>query len=54
MGSKKKKNPILTEPVRKGPKGLKVRLDARTIITVSNMKIFEAWKKKYPKAEIIG
>lgn len=53
MGSKKKKKPILTEPMRTGPKGFKVRLDARTVITVSTMRSFEDWQKKYPKAEII-
>lgn len=50
----RKKKLILTQPVREGFKGIKVRLDARTIITLASMKMFEFWKQRYPKAEVLG
>jgi hypothetical protein len=46
-------NPILEHIPREGIKPIKVRLDHRTIITVQDMKKFEEWKKRYPKAEVI-
>lgn len=51
--SRRKRNLILTQPKRKGVKTFKVRLDARTVITLSNKKQFASWKQRYPKAEII-
>ncbi|MCB0792545.1 MAG: hypothetical protein H6595_06525 [Flavobacteriales bacterium] len=51
---RKKKDLVLTRPVKKGVKEFKVRLDHRTIITLSSEKAFAFWKKRYPKAEIIG
>jgi len=51
----RKKQPIVLErPIKAGVKEIKVRLDARTIITVSSQKALAAWKKRYPKAEVIG
>jgi hypothetical protein len=40
--------------VEKGVELIKVRLDARTTITISNIKKLEFWKKRYPKAEVIS
>ncbi|MCB0791479.1 MAG: hypothetical protein H6595_08140 [Flavobacteriales bacterium] len=51
---RKKKQLILTQPVKEGLKAIKVRLDHRTVITLANMKALEFWKKRYPKAEVIG
>jgi hypothetical protein len=45
---------ILSQPVKKGVELIKVRLDARTTITISNIKKLEFWKKRYPKAEVIS
>ena len=52
MGRKKKL--ILTQPVKEGLKAIKVQLDARTIITLASMKMFDFWKQRYPKARVIG
>ena len=52
--ARKKKKLILTQPVRKGIKAIKVRLDQRTIITLSDLKKLAFWKERYPKAEVIG
>lgn len=49
----RKKTLILTQPVPDG-KTIKVRLDGRTIVHLKSMKTFEFWRKKYPKAEVIG
>ncbi len=51
---RKKPEIILTQPVREGVKTFKVRLDARTVITLSSKKAFEVWKERYPKAVIIS
>jgi len=51
---RKEKQLILTQPVKEGLKAIKVRLDHRTVITLANMKALEFWKKRYPKAEVIG
>ncbi|HMN05269.1 MAG TPA: hypothetical protein PKD45_06050 [Flavobacteriales bacterium] len=51
---RKKRDLILSEPVREGLKTFKVRLDARTVITLASRKAFEFWKQKYPNAVIIG
>jgi hypothetical protein len=51
---RKKKDLILTRPIKEGIKEIKVRLDARTVITLASLKALEFWKKRYPKAEVIG
>jgi hypothetical protein len=51
---RKKRNLILTQPVREGIKAIKVRLDARTIITLSNIKALDLWKQRYPKLEVLN
>jgi hypothetical protein len=53
MPRKKKKDPILTQPIKAGKKAIKVRLDSRTIITVANEKILEFWRQRYPKLEVL-
>lgn len=51
---RKRRQLILTRPVKEGLKEIKVRLDARTVITVGNKKALDMWKERYPKAVIIG
>jgi hypothetical protein len=51
---RKKKPLILTQPVKEGIKAIKVRLDARTVITLASNKALEFWKQRYPKLEVIG
>lgn len=51
---RKKKELILSQPVKEGLKAIKVRLDARTIITVASQKTLEFWRLRYPKLEVIG
>lgn len=51
---RKKRKLILVQPVKEGLKLIKVRLDARTVITVGSKKALEMWKERYPKAAIIG
>jgi hypothetical protein len=51
---RKKRPLILTQPVRAGIKAIKVRLDAKTIITLSNLKALDFWKQRYPKLEVLG
>jgi len=51
---RKKKALILTQPVKQGLKAIKVRLDARTVITLASQKALEFWRQRYPKLEIIG
>ncbi len=51
---RKKKAIILSQPVKEGLKAIKVRLDARTVITLASQKALEFWKQRYPKLEIIG
>jgi hypothetical protein len=50
----RRKKLILTQPVRNSINAIKVRLDAKTIITLASEKALAAWKLRYPKAEIIG
>lgn len=50
---RKKKTLVLSEPVRDGQNTIKVRLDARTVITVGNRKALDFWKQRYPLAEVI-
>lgn len=51
---RKKKSLILTRPIKEGVKEIKVRLDARTIITLASQKALEFWRQRYPKLEVIG
>ncbi len=51
---RKRKTLILTRPVKLGVKEIKVRLDARTIITLASQKALEFWRQRYPKLEVIG
>lgn len=51
---RRKKELILTQPVRKSIKAIKVRLDQRTVITLSDLKKLAFWKQRYPKAEVIS
>ncbi|MBK7944150.1 MAG: hypothetical protein IPJ85_02060 [Flavobacteriales bacterium] len=51
---RKKKALILTQPVKAGLKAIKVRLDARTVITLASQRALEFWRQRYPKLEIIG
>lgn len=45
---------ILSQPVKDGLKTFKVRLDERTVITLSKLDALAFWKERYPKAEIIS
>ncbi len=49
-----KKKLILSQPIKDGLKAIKVKLDHRTIITLSNLKALDFWKTRYPNAEIIS
>ncbi len=51
---RKKPALILERPIKPGVKEIKVRLDARTVITVSSEKALTAWRLRYPKLEVIG
>lgn len=51
---RKKRQPVLAQPVREGITTFKVRLDARTVITLASQKALEFWKQKYPQAVVIG
>jgi hypothetical protein len=51
---RKKRQLILSQPVREGVKSIKVRLDARTVITLASKKALEFWKQRYPNAVVIG
>ncbi|MGV3636309.1 MAG: hypothetical protein ACO1NQ_01555 [Flavobacteriales bacterium] len=50
----RKKALVLSQPVKAGLKAIKVRLDARTIITVASNKALDFWRSRYPKLEVIG
>jgi hypothetical protein len=50
----RRKKLILTQPIKTGLNAIKVRLDARTIITVASEKALALWKQRYPKAEVIS
>lgn len=50
--SETKQAKILNKLKNAVPK-IKVRLDPRTIITISSMEKFAKWKKMYPQAQII-
>ena len=51
-----RKKPVLIwrRPLKPGVQEIKVRLDARTTITVSSQKALESWRMRYPKLEVIG
>lgn len=51
---RKKKALILSQPIKQGLKAIKVKLDHRTVITLSNIKALEFWKQRYPNAMVIG
>ncbi|MCB0793315.1 MAG: hypothetical protein KDB88_01140 [Flavobacteriales bacterium] len=51
---RRKKPLILTQPVRKGIRAIKVRLDHRTIVTLASRSALKFWKERYPNAEVIG
>jgi hypothetical protein len=50
---RKKRAIILDRPVKEG-REFKVRLDQRTMITLSTKAALEMWRKRYPKLEVIG
>lgn len=50
----RKKKLILSEPLRNRLNTIKVRLDARTVITIGNIKALEFWKQRYPLAQVIA
>lgn len=52
--ARRKKQLILTQPVKEGLKAIKVRLDARTVITLASKNALEFWRQRYPKLEIIN
>ncbi len=49
----RKKKLILSEPLRNQLNTIKVRLDARTVITLGNIKALAFWKQRYPQAQVI-
>ena len=51
---RKKRDVVLERPIKPGVKEIKVRLDHRTVITVSSKRVLEMWRKRYPKLEVIG
>ncbi len=50
----RRKKLILTQPVKEGLKAIKVRLDARTVMTVASLKALDFWKLRYPNLQVIG
>jgi len=50
----RRKKLILTQPVKEGLKAIKVRLDARTVMTVASLKALDFWKQRYPNLQVIG
>jgi hypothetical protein len=53
MKMARKKKVILPDLIRK-EEHIKVRLDARTVITLSSLKSFDFWKQRYPQAAVLG
>lgn len=51
---RKKPALIFERPIKVGVKEIKVRLDARTVITVSSKKALEGWRERYPNLEVLG
>lgn len=50
----RRKKLILTQPVKHGLKAIKVRLDARTIITLASEKALEFWRQRYPNLQVLA
>ena len=50
----RRKKLILTQPVKEGLKAIKVRLDARTVMTIASLKALDFWKLRYPNLQVIG
>lgn len=50
----RRKKLILSQPARPGVAAIKVRLDARTIITLASTKALEFWRQRYPNLQVIG
>ncbi len=50
----RRKKLILTQPVKEGLKAIKVRLDARTVMTVASLKALEFWKLRYPNLQVLS
>lgn len=50
----RRKKLILTQPIKEGLKTFKVRLDPRTVITLSKLEALAFWKQRYPNAVVIG
>lgn len=48
-----RKRLILSQPERTGSKPIKVRLDARTVITLSTPGSLAFWKQRYPQAVVL-
>ncbi|HRF79434.1 MAG TPA: hypothetical protein PL070_05045 [Flavobacteriales bacterium] len=51
---RKKKQLVLSQPIKEGLKAIKVQLDHRTVITLASLKALEFWKKRYPAAVVIS
>lgn len=49
----RRKHLILAQPIRTGLKAIKVRLDARTVVTLGDIRKLEFWKQRYPDAHVI-
>lgn len=45
---------ILSQAIKEGLKAFKVRLDSRTVITLSKLETLAFWKQRYPNAVVIG
>ncbi len=52
--ARRKAKLVFERPIKPGVKEIKVRLDHRTIITVSSKKALEVWRTRYPKLEVIA
>lgn len=50
----RKKKLIRTEPLRNRLHTIKVRLDARTAITIGDIKVLAFWRQRYPLAHVIA
>jgi len=48
----RRRNPIMTQAPTKAT--IKVRLDARTIVTIPDMSALKMWKEKYPGAVVFS
>ena len=50
----RRKTLIVTGPLRDRSHTIRVRLDARTVITLGNIKALDFWKQRYPQAQVIA